>query len=216
MFRPARQTSGLGVLVVHGGAGRDEHADDRARRLAALGHVAFACDLFGERIAGDRERILREIAALTNDPDRAGRRAGAALEVLAAQSGVERLAAVGYCLGGTIVLGLARAGVSDLGAVASIHGGLRTTTPATPGSVRARVLVSHGGADPYVPAEDVTAFTAEMLDAAADWQLLVHAGAQHGFTHTHADRHPHPGVAYHAEADAHASAALAAFLAADR
>jgi dienelactone hydrolase len=201
-----------GVLLVHGGAGLDAHAREQAARIAELGYAVFACDMYGEGIVGDRARVLAAIGELTGSRDRMCRRAGAGLDVLTAHPAVSGVrAAVGYCFGGTAVLTLARAGV-DLPGVVSVHGGLRTTEPATAGSVRARVLVSHGGADPHVPPSDVVAFTAEILAAQADWQLLVHAGAQHGFTHRHAVPGDVAGVAFDPTADSRTFDALRVFL----
>lgn len=202
-----------GVLVVHGGAGLDAHARDRARRLAALGFVAFACDMYGDGVAGDRARILACIADLRGTPGRLAERARAGLAVLAARPGVGgRLAAVGYCFGGTTVLEMARAGLA-LSGVVSVHGGLETSRPAEPGAIGAKVLVCHGARDPHVPPAHVQAFMAEMDRAGADWQLIAYGRAMHGFTHEHAVERPSPGVAYDAAADARSSAAIQAFLA---
>src|SRR4029077_15568786 len=100
-----------GILVVHGGAGLDAHAKDRARRLAELGFVAFSCDMYGNGVAGNRERVMARIAELREDTAKLCRRAHAGIQVLAAHPQVDgRLAAVGYCFGGMVVLELARSG----------------------------------------------------------------------------------------------------------
>ena len=202
-----------GVLVVHGGAGLDEHAKGRARRMAGLGYVAFACDMYGDDVAGDRERIMTTIAALRADRPRLAARALAGVECLTSHPDVDgRIAAVGYCFGGMTVLETAREGAS-LAGVVSVHGTLGTPRPATPGALRAKVLVCHGALDPHVPTAQVTVFADEMRDAGADWQLIVYGGAMHGFTHEHADGTATPGVAYHAPSDARSSQAIRAFLA---
>jgi dienelactone hydrolase len=138
-----------GILVVHGGAGLDDHARERARRLADHGFVAFACDMYGDGASGDRERVMARIRELTGDPARLCKRARAGIEVLTTHPDVEkeRLAAVGYCFGGMTVLELARDGAALQGVV-SIHGGLKTSRPAQPFTVRAKVLVCHGALDP--------------------------------------------------------------------
>ena len=198
------------MLLVHGGAGLDGHARAQAERIAALGYVVFACDMFGDGVAGDRERTMAAIAALIGDPDRLCRRAEAGLRVLVAHPRVDgRIAAVGYCFGGTTVLELARRGAAVAG-VACVHGGLRRHRAAPVAPIMARVLVCHGGADPHVPPTDVAAFVDEMTAAAADWQMHVYRGAAHGFTH----RNPSatPGVAYDADADERSAAALRRFL----
>ena len=201
-----------GVLVVHGGAGLDDHARGRARRLAELGYLVFACDMYGEGVAGDRQRVMEQITELTADRHRLRRRAQAGLDVLAAHPRIDgRLAAVGYCFGGMTVLELARGG-SQIAAAASIHGSLETTQPAEPGMITAAILVCHGAADPHVPLTHVAHFTDEMNHAQADWQLIIYGGAQHGFTHDVASGIRVPGVAYHATADARSQDALKRFL----
>jgi len=200
-----------GIMVVHGGAGLDDHAKSRSKRLAELGFVVFACDMYGDGVAGDRPRVLASIKELTGDPTRLCQRARAGIEVLASHPQVDgRLAAVGYCFGGMTVLELARTGV-ELAAVVSIHGSLKTTRPAQKAAVKAKILVCHGALDPHVPASDVTAFMEEMNLAGADYQLIVYGGAMHGFTHEDAAVFKTPGVAYHPLADARSSAATQVF-----
>lgn len=207
----AREEKRPGILVVHGGAGLDDHARGRAHRFAEQGYIAFACDMYGDGVAGDRARVMACIQDLTGDPDRLCRRAQAGLAVLAAHPLVdERVAAVGYCFGGMTVLTLARSGAA-LAGVVSVHGSLKTTQPAQPGQIRAKILVCHGALDPHVPLADVTAFMEEMNQAGADWQLIVYGGAQHGFTHEHAVEGSIPGVAYHAAADARSTGAIQGF-----
>jgi dienelactone hydrolase len=168
--------------------------------------------MFGDGIAGDRDRVIGCLMALRDDPALLVRRARAGLEALAASSGGGPVAAVGFCFGGLAALQLARSGAGLAGAV-SIHGSLATSAPATPGSVRARVLVCHGAADPHVPLGDVTAFAGEMDEAGADWQLIMYGGAQHGFTHVGARPGAMPGVAYDETADRRSFAAVREFLA---
>jgi dienelactone hydrolase len=200
-----------GVVVVHGGAGLDAHARDRARRLAALGYVAFAADMYGDGVAGNRERIMRCISELRGDPARLRGRAQTGIDVLAAHPLVDgRLAAVGYCFGGMTVLELARGGAA-LAGVVSVHGSLATAGPAAPASVTAKILVCHGALDPHVPIDHVTGFIEEMNQAGADYQLIVYGGAMHGFTHDQGGP-AGPGVAYHAATDVRSSAAIQAFL----
>ena len=200
-----------GILVVHGGAGLDDHAKRRARRFAAPGFTVFACDMYGDGVAGNRQRVISAIKELAADPALLCRRAATGLAVLSSQPGVEpaQLAAVGYCFGGMTVLELARSG-ADLAGVVSVHGSLKTTRPAQPSAVKAKILVCHGALDPHVPMVDVSAFIEEMNGAGADWQLTVYGGAVHGFTHEDADGRV-PGVAYHPLADARSSAAMESF-----
>jgi dienelactone hydrolase len=202
-----------GILLVHGGAGLDGHARGQARRYAALGYAVLACDMFGDGVAGDRERIISCLMALRDDPAFMVRRAQAGLAALSQYPGAgSPVAAVGFCFGGMVALTLARSGAHIAGAV-SIHGTLATTQRAEPGAVRARVLACHGAADPHVPPADVTAFSEEMNNAGADWQLIMYGGALHGFTHADAVAGKIPGVAYDQLADSRSFAATASFLA---
>jgi dienelactone hydrolase len=199
-----------GVLVVHGGAGLDDHARGRARRFAEAGFVAFACDMYGQGVTGNRERIIRHIGELRSSRDALVRRVRAASDILLSRPECDgRMAAVGYCFGGMIALEYARSG-SPISAVVSVHGSLETTSPAMPSSVRARVLVCHGALDPHVPMSQVTAFAEEMNNAGADYQLIVYGNAMHGFTHETATGQQ-PGVLYHAQTDARSSVAILEF-----
>jgi dienelactone hydrolase len=205
-----------GILLVHGGAGLDGHARGQARRYAALGYTVFACDMLGDGVAGDRQRVVGTLTTLRDDPAAMARRARAGLAALARCPGAGGpAAAIGFCFGGLVALTLARAGEPLAGAV-SIHGTLAAVRRAEPGMVRARLLVCHGALDPHVPLSDVTAFAEEMNAAGADWQLIMYGGALHGFTHAHAAGAAGaavPGVAYHPVADSRSFAAVSSFLA---
>jgi dienelactone hydrolase len=192
--------SGRGrVILVHGGAGLDEHAKTQADRYARLGYLVFACDMFGDGVAGNRERVMAAINTLRSDRAALRRRVDAATTVLEARAGEGRYAVIGYCFGGLVALEVARSG-AEAAAVISIHGTLITSEPAKPGALTAKVLACHGALDPHVPMVDVTAFTMEMNDAGADWQLNIYGGAVHGFTHRNAVTAAN-GVAYDASAD---------------
>ena len=200
-----------GVLLVHGGAGLDAHARAQAERYAALGYDVFACDMYGPMAAGDRDATRAVLTALRDDPDRLVRRAQAGIGVLADQGNVNgRFAAVGFCFGGMTVISLARAGL-DLRGVVSMHGSFKTTRPAQPGGVKARVLACHGAIDPHVPMSDVAGLADEMESAQVDYQVNVYGGAMHGFTHTDAVRGAMPGVEYNQRADRRSFAAATAF-----
>jgi dienelactone hydrolase len=199
-----------GMLVVHGGAGLDDHARARAKQLAALGLVVFACDMYGKDVIGDRDRVMACIAELVGDREKLSRRAVAGVNVLTSHRSVnDVVAAVGYCFGGRTVLELARTG-ADLAGVISVHGSLETVKPARPGEIKAKLLVCHGAIDPHVPTKQVADFIEEMNAAQADYQLIVYGGAMHGFTH---DVGPQaPGVAYHAASDKRSFLAIRTFL----
>jgi dienelactone hydrolase len=200
-----------GILVVHGGAGLDDHSKSRARQLAELGLVVFACDMYGKGVVGDRAQVMACIKELVEDRDKLSRRALAGVDVLASHPRVNgKIAAVGYCFGGRTVLELARSG-ADLAAVISVHGSLETAKPARPGDVKAKILVCHGALDPHVPTKQVTDFIEEMNAADTDYQLIVYGAAMHGFTH---DIGPQgPGLAYHATSDRRSFQAIKTFLA---
>jgi dienelactone hydrolase len=209
----AQSEAGPGILLIHGGAGLDDHAREQARRWAEVGHTVLACDMYGDGVAGDRQRIISAVTALRDDPAALVRRAEAGLAVLQDSPHVDgRSAVVGFCFGGMAALALARSG-AEVTAVVSVHGTLSTSAPAGPNAVRARILVCHGASDPHVPAEDVAAFTREMEEARADWRLIMYGGAVHGFTHRHARPGATPGVAYDERADRRSFADASRFLA---
>jgi len=202
-----------GVLLIHGGGGLDDHARDQARRYAGLGYAVLAGDMFGEGVAGDRERTMALLASLRDDPDRLVQRGQVALRALGSCPEASACrGAVGFCFGGMAVLTLARSG-ADLPGVVSMHGALKTDRPARPGVVRARVLACHGALDPHVPRADVDAFIEEMDSAEVDYQLIVYGGAMHGFTHTRALPGGIRGVEYHERTDRRSFAAAQAFFA---
>ena len=202
-----------GILLIHGGAGRDDHALGQAHRYAALGYTVFACDMYGTGVAGDRERVTAAVTSLRDEPDVLVGRAQAGIAALVEHGRVdEQLGAVGFCFGGMSVLTLARAGL-DLRGVVSMHGALRTQRPAALGMVKAKVLACHGALDPHVPMTDLVAFVEEMDAAEVDYQAIVYGGAMHGFTHENAAPGAVPGVAYHEPTDRRSFAAAAAFFA---
>jgi dienelactone hydrolase len=201
-----------GVLVVHEWWGHNEHARTQARRLAEAGYVGFALDMYGKgkvaTHAKDAEAFMTEA---TKDPAALAARFNAALEQLkqAPRVAPDQIAAIGYCFGGAVVLGRARAGV-DLAAVVSFHGSLGTTSPAEKGKVKARVLVLTGADDPMIPPEQVAAFSKEMEAAGAKFQVVSYPGARHSFTNPAADKAGMDALAYHAEADRKSWAAMLA------
>jgi dienelactone hydrolase len=190
--------------------GLNAYARRRARELADAGYVALAADPYGD---GASVTGRAEAAALAGPlrKDRAAlrRRARAAFDALAAQPGVDaaRIAAIGFCFGGTCALELARDG-APLAAAVSFHGGLATDLPAASGSIRPRVLALHGGADPNVPPAEVAAFMAEMNAAGARWDLIAYGGAVHAFTNPDAGGDVSTGAAYDAEAERRSFAAM--------
>ena len=174
-----------GVLVFHEGLGLGEFAMERARRLADLGYVALAADMFGDRRqASNLQQVATLVGGLRAEPEKLRARGRAALATLAALPEVDaaRLAAIGFCFGGSVVLELAREG-ADLKAVVSFHGVLTTKMPAQSGRVKASVLVLTGAEDPLAPPDQVAAFENEMREGQrarlAGHQLRQHAARFH-------------------------------------
>jgi dienelactone hydrolase len=199
-----------GVLVVHEWWGHNQHARNQARRLAEAGYVGLALDLYGKgKVATHPQDAQALVSEVTKDPALVASRFNAALEQLKRDPHVDptRIAAIGYCFGGAVVLNMARAG-ADLGAVVSFHGMLATSTPAQLGKVKARVLVLAGGADPFVPPEQVEAFKKEMEVARARAEVVVYPGTKHGFTNPEAGSYGMDALAYNAEADRESWAAM--------
>ena len=199
-----------GVVLFPEATGVGDHVIERARRLAALGYVVLAADPYGDgRQAQDLPQAIELMNAVRSDVGRWRARAQAALDALCAQPGVDRtkVAAIGYCFGGSTALELGRSG-APLSAVVSFHGGLAAPKPEDAKNIRAKVLVCHGADDSLVPPEQVAAFEALMRDTKVDWQLCVYGGAVHSFTNPDADKLGNPAFAYNAAADRRSWAAM--------
>lgn len=196
-----------GVLVVHEWWGLNDYARSRARMLAELGYTAFALDMFGGgRQARHPEDAGQFSGEIMKNQALAQARFNGALDLLRKERTVDpaRVAAIGYCFGGAVVLQMARYG-SDLAGVVSFHGNLSAVSPAQPGAVNARILVLTGADDPFVPAEQVERFRHEMDAAGADYRVIAYPGARHGFTNPGADRYGQEfnlPLAYNQAADA--------------
>lgn len=173
-----------GVIVLHEWWGCDEYVRTRADQLAGLGYAAIAADMYGggER-ADEPEAAGALMTGLMGDAAALSARFEAARQVLASRPEVDgaRIAAAGYCMGGGIALEMARGG-AELAAVVSFHGSLETATPASPGAVRAKLLVCTGAADPFVPTEHVEGLRSEMDAAGAQYDVVAYPGVVHAFT----------------------------------
>ena len=171
------------VLVAPEWWGLNAYAEQRARELAELGYVALAADLYGAPASNDFPTAVARSKPFYTKPALFSARLNPALAALRARPEVDgqRLAAIGFCFGGSAVLQLARDG-ADLKVAISFHGGLTTAAPAATDAVRAKIIVCHGGADPFVPPADVAAFSQEMLAAHAAWEFHSYPGAVHAFT----------------------------------
>jgi dienelactone hydrolase len=203
------------VLVIHQWMGITDHEKQRARMLAELGYNVFAADIYGAGVRpGSPAEAGKEAGKYKGNRALFRSRLVAGLEVLRKDERTDaaRIAAIGYCFGGTAVLELARAG-TDIAGVVSFHGGLDAAEgmAAKKSGIPAKVLVLHGAVDPYVPAEQVAAFEKEMTESGADWQLVSYGGAVHAFTQKMAGDDPSKGAAYHEAADRRSWVTMKAF-----
>jgi dienelactone hydrolase len=197
-----------GVLVCHDFLGVRAHTKDIAARLAGLGFAAFALDYHGDGTVLPQDQVGARFGELANDIDQVRRLANAGLDVLRGNELVDadRLAAIGYCFGGTMALELARGG-ADLRAVVGFHSGLGTPRPDDARNITAKVLVCIGAADPIVPPDQRAAFEQEMTAAGVDWQLHLYGGVGHSFTNPDADG-SNPAMKYDRRADEQSWAAM--------
>lgn len=201
------------ILVVHEWWGLNDYARHRAKMLARRGYVTFAADMYGKgkltthpKEAGEWSTSVRSNQELWQ------RRANLALDQLRAHAAVDaaQLAAIGYCFGGATVMQLAYSG-ADVKGVVSFHGSLPPATAEQASQIKAKILIAHGAADPFIPAERVTEFQAALEQAGADWQMIYYAGAQHSFTDPAADDRGLQGATYNASADGRSWGAMRAF-----
>jgi len=202
VYDDAVQGKRPGVVVVHDWMGPSAFTQDRADELAKMGYIALAADIYGKGAHPKSPDDAKKVAGLYKGNRPLLRaRAQAALDTLLAQpqTDASRVAAIGYCFGGTTVLELARSG-APLAGVVTFHGGLDTPTPQDAKNIKAKVLVLHGADDPYVTPDQVAAFEKEMTDAQVDWQLIKYSGAVHAFAVPTAGSDNSKGAAYNERA----------------
>lgn len=202
-YDDAIQGSRPGVLVIHQWKGLGPYETKRSEMLARLGYTVFAVDIYGKGVRATNPKDASELAAkYKNDRALLRSRVNAGLEVLKKQplADPKRIAAIGYCFGGTTALELARSG-ADVAAVVSFHGGLNTPDAKDAKSIKGKVLALHGADDPFVPPAEVAAFEDEMRKAGVDWQLVAYGGAVHSFTDWGAGNDNSKGSAYNEKAD---------------
>lgn len=202
-----------GVLVVHQWTGLTDYEKRRCRELAELGYVAFAVDIYGKGVRpADMQAAAATSTIYKTDRKLYRRRLNLGLEQLRQQSSVakDRIAAIGYCFGGTGVLELARSGADFSGAV-SFHGGLDAPTPEDAKNIKAKLLILHGADDPFVPAADIDAMKKSFDAAKVDWQMNIYSGAVHSFTQPMAGNDNSRGAAYNEQADQRSWEAMKTF-----
>lgn len=195
-----------GVIVIHEWWGHNAYARRRAEQLAELGYAAFAVDMYGtSRTAGNPEEAQKLSKPFYDNRSLMDSRAMAGLNKLKTMPNVDgsRMAAVGYCFGGTVALEMARHG-EDLRGVVSLHGGLSTPERAEPGRVKAQVLVLNGGADKMVSEQERNNFVAEMKAAGVNFKNITYPDALHAFSNpkaTEIGKRFNIPVAYNEDAD---------------
>jgi len=202
-YDDARKDKRPGVLVVHEWWGLNDFARKKTEELAKLGYVAFAADMYGDgktakhpqdagKFAGEVRKNVKEWQG----------RAKAALKVLTDMENVDakKLAAIGYCFGGSTALQLAYSG-ADLKVVATFHAALPVPTEEQAKAIKAKLLINHGARDTFIPEKVITQFREALDKAKVDYQMVYYAGAQHSFSVPDADKAKVKGLSYNAKAD---------------
>ena len=192
-----------GVLLVHEWWGLNDYVRRRADQLAGIGYVAFAVDMYGKgKVTGHPEDAAAWAQQVRGNIDLWRKRAMAGLEVLKADSrtDIARIAAIGYCFGGSTVQQLAYAG-APLRGIVSFHGGLVKPSQEEAKAVKARILICHGGADQFETPQALQDYIAVMNQAGLDWQMVIFGGAKHGFTNPEAGKYGLEALAYSKSAD---------------
>lgn len=204
-----------GVLIVHQWKGLGDYEKKRAEMLAKLGYNVFAVDIYGKGIRPEDPKSAGALAGkYKSDRDLLRERANAGLAVLRNHplTDTRRIAAIGYCFGGTTVIELARSG-ADIAGVVSFHGGLDSPKPEDGKNIRCKLLILHGADDPTISAKNLAAFEDEMRKAGVDWQLIKYGGAVHSFTDWDAGNDNSKGAAYNEKADKRSWEAMKNFFA---
>jgi dienelactone hydrolase len=199
LARPDGADRRAGVLICHEGNGLGPQVKERAHQLAELGYVAFAVDYIGGgEVLQDLPTMMAKLGTLRSQPAFVRSLGRAGLAVLTGRPSVDpaRIAAIGYCFGGTFALELARDG-AELAAVVAFHAGLGTANPGDAQQIRGKVLACIGADDPLVPAEERLAFEREMRATKVDWRLELYGNAVHGFANPNAGKLGNPAVQYH-------------------
>ena len=210
---PENSQAIAGVIVAPEWWGRNEYTEQRARELADHGYAALAIDMYGDKkVTTDAKQAYEWMMQTFEDAETIVTRASAALATLAQQTEVnaDKLAAIGFCYGGKVVLDLARSG-ADLKAVATFHATLAPKAPAQEGQVKAEIMVFHGEEDSMVTLDDVAKFKEEMFAAKVNHEVIVYEDAKHGFSNPLADERAKANgvdLGYNAEAEQKSLAAM--------
>lgn len=200
------------VLVVHDWSGLNNFACGKADKLAELGYVGFAIDMFGKGKTGKtKEEKSALMQPLMEDRFMLQQRIVAAFETAKTLSMVDthQIGAIGFCFGGLCALDLARSG-ADVNGVVSFHGLLHAPEDSTQQRINAKILALHGFDDPMVTPETVMRFGEEMTAADANWELNMYGNAMHAFTNPEANDRDF-GTVYNQQADARSWIAMREF-----
>ena len=213
-FDAAQKGARPAIIIVHEWWGHNEHARNQARKYAAGGFVTFAIDMYGDGKVTTHPKDAGEFMnAVMKDPATMKARFEAAVDYLKTRPEVDatRIAAAGYCFGGSVALTMARAG-ADLKAVATFHAGLKPVQgEAQAANFHPKLLIQTGGADPMIPADQRAAFEKEMKAAGVSYELKVYPDARHAFTNPDADKAGMAPLKYDAAADTESFAKAMAF-----
>ncbi len=192
-----------GVLVVHEWWGLNEYAKDRCKKLAELGYVSFAVDMYGDgKFVTHPDDAMKMTTAVRNNLKLWRGRAEAGLKQLTSQPNVDatKIAAIGYCFGGSTCLQLAYSG-ADIKAVATFHAGLPTPTAEEAKAIKPKILVCNGADDKFIPEKAINDFKEALKAASVKFTFENFPGAVHSFTVPGADKENLPGMKYDKDAD---------------
>jgi dienelactone hydrolase len=204
-----------GVLIVHQWMGLTDYEEMRAKMLAQMGYVAFCADIYGKGIRPTSPKDAgAQAGKFKGDRQLLRARVNAGLDQLKQNNLVDssRVAAIGYCFGGTTVIELARSG-AQLNGVVSFHGGLDSPAPADGKNIKCKMLILAGADDPFQKPDDLDAFEKEMRDSKVDWQIVFYGGAVHAFTQKSVDDFHMSGAKYNEKADKRSWRAMQDFFA---
>jgi dienelactone hydrolase len=191
------------ILVVHEWWGLNEYARGRAEQLAGMGYVAFALDMYGKgKVTKHPSQAGQWMKQVRSNVYQWRQRALAGLQVLKKdpRTDVSRIAAIGYCFGGATVQQLAYSG-ADIKGVVSFHGSLMLPVSVQINRVRAKILICHGAADPFVKRGEIEDYISAMDSSGLDYQIAIYGGAKHSFTNPEADKAGMDALKYSKSAD---------------
>jgi dienelactone hydrolase len=204
-----------GVLVLHDWRGLTDYTTRRAEMLAKLGYIAFEADIYGKGVRPQSvPEYMAQITIYKSDRTLYRERARAAYEAFLKQPLVDpsRIAAIGYCFGGTGVIEMARDGL-DLKGVVSFHGGLDAQPLSANATIKPKILALCGADDPYEKPEDMKAFEQQLRENNVDYEITYYGHAQHAFTDPGVDALNQNGAKYNAPADRRSWQAMRDFFA---